>query len=298
MLKIWSKYQQKRQRPLTTHHTHLPMATHWPLPEPFWAMIADSAWRMLEDDFVGNCNRPKAEPSKRPHEWSPLPTTLVKFLLFAHLNIRLQFNLVAATDFVAYLPSRLVLVTHFRCLKNPNVLFLGNYPHVFAQNSHVFYLSLLAPIYIYIYILYIYYIYIHIYIYICLIGFWVSQWTKSVIHGRWSPAAATSQCRPSRWHKASKASEGARAEASSSLRKMTWDQGNCSTWCPESNVINTHMDWWLKNNPEIYVKLGMVYYWIYEYYWKMINKNGWLMDLIGNPWIMIQWQFIPLNILN
>ena len=165
MLKIWSKYQQKRQRPLTTHHTHLPMATHWPLPEPFWAMIADSAWRMLEDDFVGNCNRPKAEPSKRPHEWSPLPTTLVKFLLFAHLNIRLQFNLVAATDFVAYLPSRLVLVTHFRCLKNPNVLFLGNYPHVFAQNSHVFYLSLLAPIYIYIIYIYILYIYIHIYIY-------------------------------------------------------------------------------------------------------------------------------------
>ena len=153
MLKIWSKYQQKRQRPLTTHHTHLPMATHWPLREPFWAMIADSGWRMLEDDFVGNCNRPKAEPSKRPHEWSPLPTTLVKFLLFAHLNIRLQlFNLVAATDFVAYLPSRLVLVTHFRCSKNPNVLFLGNYPHVLAQNSHVFYLSLLAPIYIYIYI--------------------------------------------------------------------------------------------------------------------------------------------------
>ena len=72
-------------------------------------------------------------------------------------------------------------------------------------------------------------------------------------NGRWipglSPAAATSQCRPRRWHKAS-ASEGARAAASSSLRKMT---------------LGTHgvMSGY---QPCLKGKIGdglLVYYWIY-----------------------------------
>ena len=246
-----------------------------------WTLLkSNDSWFWLEDVGGWLCWKLQRSESRTLQATAWVKSTsnydLVKFLLFAHLNIRLQFNLVAATDFAAYLPSRLVLVTHFPCLKNPNVLFLGNYPHVFAQNSPVFYLSLLAPN-IYIYMCIYMYIIIHM-----AIGFWVSQRTKSVIH--WSPAAATSQCRPRRWHKASKASEaseGARAEASSSLRKMTWAQGNCST-CPESNVINTHMDWWLIH---AYTTQKLMWNWGW-FQLVLIRRFGLVVWKSGNSWFI------------